>query len=248
MRLASALMTLVVFCAFSGQAFALTDDDYRKFIHESPAFAKADARLNAVWRQLKGGLSKQGYQGLLEEQRLWLKQRDAAAQAAELMDNRRPLVEVYSAETLKRAEALEARFNKEAGVTAERAPAQPAAARTSQTRSPQGHSSQAQAPQPQSEPVPPVPQRTQSLQTVKGTFTGFPQLFNEIGMLWYRLVDAKGQAIVMVGAVSSLSPQARECLDKAKDGLYQVEVTGTAEVFNDGTMALREEGLRCKKH
>lgn len=89
-------------------AFALSDAEYKKLTRESPAFAQAEARLNAAWKRLRGVLSKAEYDAALKEQRQWNRDRDVAAQAAS-RDSGMTAADALAAETVKRAEELEAR-------------------------------------------------------------------------------------------------------------------------------------------
>lgn len=70
------LVVLLLLCS-AGAASALSDEQYRQFIEESPVFAEAEREMNSVWKQLKAALPQEEYKKLLAEQRAWLKQRDA---------------------------------------------------------------------------------------------------------------------------------------------------------------------------
>ena len=69
------LVALLLLCSATA-AFALTDEEYRDFIEESPVFAAAEKEMNSVWKQLKAALPQEEYKKLLVEQRAWLQQRD----------------------------------------------------------------------------------------------------------------------------------------------------------------------------
>lgn len=115
-------------------AKALTDEDHTRYAREFPAYAQAEQRLNAAWKQLRQQLPKEDFQALLAEQRVWINStRDAEAKAIAgpgPFANAAPLANAYATVTLKRAEALEARLKgaaPKAAPVAQAAPAVPAA-------------------------------------------------------------------------------------------------------------------------
>ena len=111
-------------------AEALTDEDHTRYTREFPAYAQAEQRLNAAWKQLRQQLSKEEFKALLAEQRVWINStRDAEAKAIAgpgPFANAAPLASAYAAVTVKRAEALEARLKGAASKAAPAAPAAPA--------------------------------------------------------------------------------------------------------------------------
>lgn len=102
-RIISALMLVVL---FAGSAFALSDAKYREFMKD-PAFAKADRRLNTVWKKLKKELPDWAFEILQDEQSQWVSSwRDMWAK--EYMDENKKLkpVKAYTRVTNERAEFL----------------------------------------------------------------------------------------------------------------------------------------------
>lgn len=91
-------------------AFALSEADYVVYMKESPAFARAEKRLNAAWKKLKADLPKAVFQDMQIEQRAWLQDRDPAVEAARQAGDTRPPAEIYAETTLQRALILEAKL------------------------------------------------------------------------------------------------------------------------------------------
>ena len=128
------ILPVLAFCAclllqpFSARA--LTDEDHTRYAREFPAYAQAEQRLNAAWKQLRQQLPKEDFQALLAEQRVWINStRDAEAKAIAgpgPFANAAPLANAYTAVTVKRAEALEARLKSAAPKAAPAAQATPA--------------------------------------------------------------------------------------------------------------------------
>lgn len=112
------ILPVLVFCAcLALQPFtakALTDEDHTRYAREFPAYSQAERRLNAAWKRLKQRLSKEEFQALLAEQRVWVNStRDAEAKAIAgpgPFASAAPLAAAYTEVTVKRAEALEARI------------------------------------------------------------------------------------------------------------------------------------------
>ena len=124
------LLLAALFLASAGPARALSDADHAAFSQESPAFVQAEKRLNTVWRQLRKNLSKEEFQRLLEDQRVWINSlRDEEARAESGAVSR---AAAYAAVTERRAAVLEGRL---AGKTAS-TPAAPAAAPAAPTAPP----------------------------------------------------------------------------------------------------------------
>ena len=132
------ILPVLAFCAClllqPFTAKALTDEDHTRYAREFPAYAQAEQRLNAAWKQLRQQLPKEDFQALLAEQRVWINStRDAEAKAIAgpgPFANAAPLANAYATVTLKRAEALEARLKgaaPKAAPVAQAAPAVPAA-------------------------------------------------------------------------------------------------------------------------
>ena len=128
-------------------AKALTDEDHTRYAREFPAYAQAEQRLNAAWKQLRQRLSKEDFQSLLAEQRVWINStRDAEAKAIAgpgPFANAAPLASAYAAVTVKRAEALEARLKAAAPKAAP-----PAQATSATPAAPAAPAKNATAPQP----------------------------------------------------------------------------------------------------
>jgi formylglycine-generating enzyme required for sulfatase activity len=98
-----------LFSVFATQAFALSDADYYKFMREDQSFSQAEKKLDEVWQTLRAKLSKDEYQTVLQEQRVWIKSgRDAAA--GEHPAYRLNPAEAYAAAIAARAGSLEARY------------------------------------------------------------------------------------------------------------------------------------------
>ena len=128
------ILPVLAFCAClllqPFPAKALTDEDHTLYAREFPAYAQAEQRLNAAWKQLRQRLPKEDFQALLADQRVWIDStRDAEAKAiagSGPFANAAPLANAYAAVTLKRAEVLEARLKDAAPKAAPAAPAAPA--------------------------------------------------------------------------------------------------------------------------
>jgi len=103
------LVVAIVFCFASvSSVFALSDDQYKKFMQESPAFAQAEKRLNTVWKQLKGAFSKNQYEVLLKSQKEWNFSREYKAQDIQAeAGGRLSLADGYAMLADKRADKLE---------------------------------------------------------------------------------------------------------------------------------------------
>lgn len=70
----------VVLLLATGQCFALTAADHKRFIAESAEYARADKELNAAWKKLRAKLDAEQYRQAQAEQRLWIENlRDAEA-------------------------------------------------------------------------------------------------------------------------------------------------------------------------
>ncbi len=91
----------LLFSPAASFALALPPSDYARPLRESPAFARADKRLNDAWRILRAELPPERFQAVRAEQRLWLQQRDTGVEAARASGDARP------EETLQRATFLE---------------------------------------------------------------------------------------------------------------------------------------------
>ena len=91
-------------------AVALSEADYVVDMKESPAFARAEKRLNAAWKKLKAELPKAVFQDMQIEQRAWLQDRDPSVEAARRAGDTRPPAEIYAETTLQRALILEAKL------------------------------------------------------------------------------------------------------------------------------------------
>ena len=160
------ILPVLAFCAClllqPFTAKALTDEDHTRYAREFPAYAQAEQRLNAAWKQLRQRLPKEDFQALLADQRVWINStRDAEAKAiagSGPFANAAPLADAYAAVTLKRAEVLEARLKgaspKAAAVApgASAAPAAPAAPAKNAT-APQPAPPAKAAPAPQAAPA-----------------------------------------------------------------------------------------------
>lgn len=100
----------LLFSLATSSAFALSEADYVVYMKESPAFARAEKRLNAAWKTLKVELPKASFQDLQIEQRAWLQDRDPSVEAARRAGDTRPPAEIYAETTLQRALILEAKL------------------------------------------------------------------------------------------------------------------------------------------
>lgn len=125
------LLIAVLLCGLTGQLYAKESAQYRKCMSQDDAvqgvhpvmmecvnneIAYHDKRLNAVYQQLMKKISATQQQQLRQQQRAWIKQRDAiekkvfeesgSGQAGELNSSGAVL-----AMTEKRADELERRFN-----------------------------------------------------------------------------------------------------------------------------------------
>lgn len=165
------ILPVLAFCAClllqPFTARALTDEDHTRYAREFPAYAQAEQRLNAAWKQLRQQLPKQDFQALLAEQRVWINStRDAEAKAIAgpgPFANAAPLANAYATVTLKRAEALEARLKGAAPKAAQATPAAPPA-----PAAPAAPAKNATAPQ----PAPPAKAPAQAAPTAKGAQPG----------------------------------------------------------------------------
>ena len=100
----------LLFSLTATSALALSEADYVVYMKESPAFARAEKRLNAAWKKLKAELPKAVFQDMQIEQRAWLQDRDPAVEAARRAGDTRPPAEIYAETTLQRALILEAKL------------------------------------------------------------------------------------------------------------------------------------------
>lgn len=162
-------LPVLAFCAclllqpFSAKA--LTDEDHTRYAREFPAYAQAEQRLNAAWKQLRQRLPKEEFQALLAEQRVWVNStRDAEAKAIAgpgPFADAAPLANAYAAVTLKRAEALEAHLKGTAPKAAPAVPPAPAAPAKNATAAQPAPPAKA-APAPQAGPAAKGPQPGQA--------------------------------------------------------------------------------------
>ena len=102
--------------------FALSDDDYKKYVKESPAFAQADKDLGSAWKAIKKANGGNIPAALLSEQRQWI-QAERDSEAAALLATMSP-ADAYTQVTNNRVRMLKTVWLKEQPPQA--APGQPA--------------------------------------------------------------------------------------------------------------------------
>lgn len=131
MRFSFFFALCVCLLALPVQARALSDDEHLRFSQEFPAYAQAEQRLSTAWRHLKRLLSKEEFQALLEEQRVWLRTgRDAEARSlvGGTFKDDASMARAYAVVTERRAAGLEARskvLSAAIGKTPDKTPAKP---------------------------------------------------------------------------------------------------------------------------
>ena len=103
------VLALLITLAFPRLSYALSDAEYKEFMASSPAFAKAEAKLNAAWKAAKNTLPKKQFEILRGNQKRWVAEgydRDYAAK--QLVEKQgKSLPEAYADVTWKRAELIE---------------------------------------------------------------------------------------------------------------------------------------------
>jgi len=102
--------------SFSTGSLAMSDDEYRELMRDSPEFARAEKELNAAWKSLMGKAGEERLRkSLVRGQRAWLKDRDLLARQAFLNEfgngagyraMKRTMGEIYARISKERAEFL----------------------------------------------------------------------------------------------------------------------------------------------
>lgn len=140
------------------ESHALTDAQHKQFLKASQEYRAADAKLNSVWRQLKGKLSATEFAALLKDQRQWIGSR-REEEAKGLIAQSIPEVDAYTAAILSRVNELTERLGakpaakQEVRPAAKAAPAAPENKPEAAKPAPEKPAAAPAAPASQSEPV-----------------------------------------------------------------------------------------------